>query len=268
MRGSADIVRAGSALAACLLLANTMSASAAIKEHGDLSGATFGPGEQLTYRVAYLGLPAGSAEVTVGAEVTRGGRSVWPIVAVARTEALAAVYPLRDMFVSYFDYRTGRTVGSDLLMDENRRRRRVRIDFGQDGQPTQVLRQREGQPPEREEHALEDGTIDLTAVAFVLRREALKPGDVYELPVFTGARSFRLVARVEGAEVLSTTLGDTRVLKVRVGTQFAGKLAARSDLVVYLTADRAHVPVRVEADFVLGKLVAEMTSYKPGRTVQ
>jgi hypothetical protein len=36
---------------------------------------------------------------------------------------------------------------------------------------------------------------------------------------------------------------------------------------VYFTRDVHHVPVRMEADFAFGAIVAEATGYKPGQTV-
>ena len=35
----------------------------------------------------------------------------------------------------------------------------------------------------------------------------------------------------------------------------------------YLTTDPSHLPVRIEAEFILGRLVAELTDYKQGHVV-
>jgi len=57
-----------------------------------------GPGEQITYKVSWLGLPAGSAEVTVGAEAPDRPGSL-PIVTQARSDLV--LYPLRNKIVSW-----------------------------------------------------------------------------------------------------------------------------------------------------------------------
>ena len=48
----------------------------------------FGPGEQTTYKVEYLGMHAGSAQITVGAETFQWGQTVLPIVTLARSEKM------------------------------------------------------------------------------------------------------------------------------------------------------------------------------------
>ena len=44
-----------------------------------------GPGEQITYRVSWIGLPAGTADVTLGAQSPGLGSSL-PIVTNARSD--------------------------------------------------------------------------------------------------------------------------------------------------------------------------------------
>ncbi|MBI3184770.1 MAG: DUF3108 domain-containing protein [Myxococcales bacterium] len=226
----------------------------------------FGPGEQATYRVHYLGLAAGTAQVTVGAEMKMWGKQVWPIVTLARTESVAAVYPIRDKFVTYWDPAVSRTIGSDLYADENRKKRRQRIKLNGDG-VAEVIKQREGQDEVLERHEVDPMAFDIASAALALRSRELSVGQEHELPVFTGAKSFVLRAKVESKESLQTSLGEREVFKVRASTEFSGKLAAKQDTIVYLTTDPTHLLVRMEAEFLIGSLVAELTDYKPGRTL-
>jgi hypothetical protein len=54
---------------------------------------------------------------------------------------------------------------------------------------------------------------------------------------------------------------------VRVETDFSGKFQSKGGMIAYITTDPSHVPVKLEADFLLGKIVAELKDYKQGRTV-
>jgi hypothetical protein len=225
----------------------------------------FGPGEQTTYRVEYLGMHAGTAEVTVGAATWQWGREVLPIVAVARSEKVLSFYPIRDRFVTYWDTATERCVGSDFFMDENRVKRRQRIKLDHDTGKATVVRQEEGKEERVSTYDVTAGAHDMAAATFALRNLPLGPGRVFELPVFTGRRSFTLKATVEGTESLATATGRKDVYRVRVQTGFDGKFVAKRDIVAWMTADDAKVPVRVEADFVLGTLRADLLDYKSGR---
>ncbi|HZH03214.1 MAG TPA: DUF3108 domain-containing protein [Myxococcaceae bacterium] len=227
--------------------------------------AAFGPGEQSTYRVQYLGVTAGTAQITVGSEVSQWGAQVTPIVTVAKTVPLLAAYPVNDKFITYWEPASGRTVGHDLYADENRKRRRQRVKIDHAGGSAQVTKQKEGEAPAESTRAVEPGAMDIAAATFALRNAPLAVGQTLSLPVFTGDKSFRMQVMAEGEERLETPLGTRDVVRLRVSTQFEGEFRSKRDLRIYLSKDPSHVPLRVEADFFLGTVVAELVDYKPGR---
>jgi hypothetical protein len=235
-------------------------------EGGAVSPA-FGPGEQATYRVQYLGLTAGTAQVTVGSEVNQWGRGVLPIVSVATSDPKLIFFPIRNRFVTYWDHATGRSIGSELFADENGKKRRQRIRLDHDTGEAHVVKQKYGEQPQESVHQVQPGTADVAAATFLMRSQPLEDGREFQVPVFTGTKSFVMYARVEGRMKLRTPLGEREVFKVRAQVDFSGKLQSRKDMFAYLTTDPAHVPVRIEADFVLGPIVAELTDYRSGRTL-
>ncbi len=254
----------GFAVAAALLaLVGTRMAHANEEAAGRHSA--FGPGEQLTFRVQYLGMQAGTARITVGAETFQWGRQVLPLVVEARTEKLLNWYPIRDRFISYWDPSAERCIGSDFFMDENRVRRRQRIKLDHETGKATVTRQQEGKEERVQEYDVPTGTYDMAAATFALRNLPLDIGQRHELPVFTGRRAFIMQATVERREVLKTAQGNRDTFRVRVKTGFDGKFESKRDIVTWLSADEAKVPLRVEADFVLGTIRAELVEYKSGR---
>ncbi len=228
---------------------------------------SFGPGEQAIYRVRYLGIPAGTAQVTVGAPMTQFGQSVWPLVATAKSDALFGVWPIKSKFVSYWESSQQRALGSDMLSDENNVRRRQRIQLTDNGKKAHVVKQKADQEPREFTRELPEGTIDVASATFALRNKSLEVGKEYTYPVFTGSKSFNMRAKVEAKEVIDTPLGEREAFRMRISTEFGGKLDAKRDMVAWLATDASHVPVRIEADFVLGTVVAELTDYKQGRAV-
>jgi uncharacterized protein DUF3108 len=246
------------AAAPATLAALVLTAAAAV----DTSTPAFGPGEQVTYRVSWLGIPTGSGQVTVGAELPdRPG--IWPIVTTGRSDL--AIYPMRDKIITYWDPAGARSQGLDLFADENHKRRRQRIDFHPAAGKATVLRQKEGEPIDQKEIAVPPDAIDVASAVFLLRTRRLAVGDEFAFPIFTGAKVFEGRAVVEERGNLDTPLGPQSVVRVRFRTGFAGKLQAQRDLRMWFTDNAAHVPVRMEADFALGTVVVEWTDYKPGR---
>lgn len=230
------------------------------------TASAFGPGEQSTYQISYLGVVAGTAQITVGAETTQFGQQVLPIVTVARSQSVVDLFPIRDKFVTYWDHKSERCIGSDLYADENgtRRRQRIKVDHAT-GRAT-VVKQKEGGDEKTSTMDVDPGVVDIASAAFALRNTPLEVGRVYELPVFTGQRTFTLRATVESKQQLATKLGNKDVFKLRVQTGFSGKFESKRDLFAYLTADDAHVPVRIDAEFALGTITAELTDYKSGKS--
>lgn len=224
----------------------------------------FGPGEQSTYTVEYLGVTAGSAQITVGAETTQWGKKVLPIVALARSEGMVDYYPIRDKFVTYWDHKAEQCVGSDLFADENRQKRRQRIRFDHQSAQATIVKQKDGGDEQTSTVEVESGAVDIAAAAFALRNKDLAVGRSYELPVFTGRKQFMLKATVESTERISTALGPREVFKIRVQTGFSGKLESKRDLFAYMTADDQKIPIRIEAEFALGTIKAELSDYKSG----
>jgi len=224
----------------------------------------FGPGEQSLYRVQYLGVTAGTAQITVGAPMKQWGQQVWPIVSLAKTDPTLGVWPIKDKFVSYWNSEGQRSLGSDFFVDENNKRRRQRIQM-KDSRTAHVVRQKEGAAPVEDTHELPEGSMDLAGAAFALRSRGIADGQEYTYPVFTGSKSFLLRAKVDGRQRLKTTLGEREVFRVKLQTEFAGGLQTKRDIVAYFTTDASHVPVRIEAEFVLGSIVADLAEYKQGR---
>jgi len=224
---------------------------------------SLGPGEQITYRVTWLGLPAGTADVSVGAETSERPGSL-PIVTNGRCDLV--VYPMRNKIVSWWDPASGRSRGLEMYSDENRKRRRLKIDFdGSEGKAS-VFRQTEGESPRESQVAVPAGAVDVASAVFFIRTAPLADGDELSMPIFTGSKLFRGIAQVEGRGPLETPLGERQAVRVRLRTEFSGKLSAR-ELRVWFSDDAAHVPMRMEADFALGPVVVEWTDYKPGRPV-
>jgi hypothetical protein len=247
------------------MLLSLLLSGAALAQGGTSSA--FGPGEQARYRIQYLGVTAGTAQVTVGAPMKQWGKEVWPIVSLAKSDAIAGVWPVKDKYVSYWDFGSQRVLGSDMHEDQNNKRRRVRVKLGEDGKSAHVVKQKEGEQPREYTHELAEGTLDVAGATFALRNRVLEVGQEYAYPVFTGSRSFMMRAKVEARETLDTKLGKQDVYRMRVYTDFSGKLASKRDMVAWFTADARRLPVRIEAELALGSLVAELMEYQQGKVI-
>lgn len=227
----------------------------------------FGPGEQATYEVSFLGVPSGIAQITVGLRTDQYGTRVLPLVCVGQTTSLANVFPINDRFVSYFDPAQKKSVGVDYFIDENRLRRKEQFRFNQEPQKVFAHKKKEGQGPYDVTYDVPDGTMDLASAAFWLRSRDIVVGAVHELPIFTGARWYQMRATVEAKETITTKLGETSVYRVSITTDFQGDAATKSNILVWYTADEKKLVVRARAEFVVGNVTADIVRYLPGSSM-
>ncbi|MDX2008668.1 MAG: DUF3108 domain-containing protein [Myxococcaceae bacterium] len=226
----------------------------------------FSPGEQASYEVRFLGVPAGVAQITVGLRTQQHGKQVLPLVCVGQTTSVADVFQINDRFISYYDPQSQKPVAADFFVDENRKRRRERFRFDAEQSRIFANKKKDGQGAYDVDYEVPANTMDLASAAFWLRTQPIAVGMVHEIPIFTGARWYPMKATVEGTETLQTKLGAVAVYRVSITTDFQGNATTKGNVLVYYTADERRLPVRVTAEFVIGSASADLVQYLPGST--
>ncbi len=238
-------------------LAAVVLAAAALPAAGQAPG--FEPGEQIDLALEFLGIPSGEARITVGSPEG----SVWPVVCQARTGGVASLVDIREHLVSYWVPAERTSRGSDLAAVELGDRHQDSARFDRVNGKVTVRVARKGKRTERVLDVPRD-VHDVAGAVLWLRLQDLAPGSHYEIPVFTGSRTFTLVADALGFEAVKTPGGAFETVKVQVRTAFQGKFSTKRDTFFWFTRNHRHVPVRVSADFSVGSVVAELTGYRPG----
>ncbi|MBS1149060.1 MAG: ATP-dependent exoDNAse [Myxococcaceae bacterium] len=223
----------------------------------------FGPGEQSTFEVSYLGVPTGVATITVGLKLQYQGKDVWPLVCTAQTDL--DIYPVRDRFISYWDFANGHNVGSEFHADENKKRRREKFRYDREQGKIIATKQAGGKPEVEVTYALPPGVVDLAAAAFQVRNRKLQPSEEISVQIFTGVITYQMKAKVEGRERLQTPMGEKDCVRVSFTADWSGMLAPRRPLTMWFTDDALHVPVRFAAELMLGTVLAELKTFYPGK---
>ena len=200
----------------------------------------------------------------VGAAMQHEKQLVWPAILVGKTRPFQP-YQINDRLVTYWNPETQKSVGVDMFLDENKKRRREKIKFDRQKETALVVRQKEGEPAKSATYNVGPETLDVAAASLFLRHQALAVGKTFEIPVFTGKKTFGLKANVAEKQRIQTRLGETDAFLILVRPEFDGNLAPKRDIRIFVSADGQHIPLLIEADLVLGKLVAEIVRYEPGK---
>jgi hypothetical protein len=204
-------------------------------------------------------LKAGEARITVG---ERDG-GVLPVSLETRTTGLIGLIKLRSGLVSNLDTATGLPRSSRLEGVEPGYRH---VDTAAFDREAGIATVREvGRFDNTYKIEVPAGTLDFVALVFRLRTLPLADGETHEFQVLSGRKVSRIVAAVEGREVVETPAGDFRAVKVRVPTGLTGKIAEKSPTFIWFSDDARRTVVRISADFSIGRANALLTSYTPGQ---
>ncbi|MBR2979669.1 MAG: DUF3108 domain-containing protein [Myxococcaceae bacterium] len=224
----------------------------------------FAPAERFFFEVSYLGLPVGTIQASVAAETALDGVATWPLIATATTNPAFILYPVKDRYISWFDPRTRLSLGNELIANENRVTRRERVRFDREEHKALVRREGGEKPRSEKTHELPLSAQDLLATFYATRTHPLEVGDVVESPIFTGNRTFTMRASVVGKERLRTKAGTFDTKRVHVEVAFSGKLQSKREVRIFFTDDARHIPVRIDAEFFIGTLAADLASFETG----
>ncbi|MFB6359569.1 MAG: DUF3108 domain-containing protein [Thiohalorhabdaceae bacterium] len=103
------------------------------------------------------------------------------------------------------------------------------------------------------------GTLDILTALYAIRGSALEPESRFAIPVLDQGEQHRLKVAVKAKETLDTVLGEaTPTFRVRTYLEEEGTGRRRRPMRLWLTAERRHLPVRLEADGPLGPITLEL----------
>ncbi len=224
----------------------------------------FRAGETLTYDVGWSSyLTAGTATVRVVEKKPSYGSTAYYIVAEGRpTPLLSKLYTLYYKADTLLDAYSLLPQRGSIYSEEGRRHRTKTTLFDQarkkaryEVQTTTFV---------QKDLAIQAYTQDALSALYVLRSIALKPGDKFNMPVCDNGNMYTVRMSVGAAETVQTPLGAVRAIKVTpVITGGRGDSPSRG-MAVWISDDARKLPVRVEAQLVVGKFVLTLRSTAPG----
>mgnify|MGYP001576045723 FL=1 len=88
-----------------------------------------------------------------------------------------------------------------------------------------------------------------------------KPGDEFELNTFLDDEIFPLKIRFAGRETIENDLGTFRCLKFNPVVQEGRVFNPEKDLTVWLSDDKNHIPITIEAKLFVGSAKMDLTAY-------
>jgi hypothetical protein len=228
------------------------------KELPDVKNKAFKRGEVLSFRMHYGIIDAGVATLTVTDEEKEfAGRKTFHVVGVGESKGtFDFFFKVRDRYETYVDEKAivpwifirrvsegGYSINQDYIFNHYTQKVSVGTDGVFDIQPNMQ---------DMLSSFYYARTMDLTNA---------KPGDIFTLNCFMDKEIYPLKIKFIGREDVEIKLGTFKCLKFRPIVQKGRVFKHEEDLNVWLTDDDNHIPIKGQADVLVGSIKLELTSY-------
>ncbi|MGV1098776.1 DUF3108 domain-containing protein [Thiovibrio sp. JS02] len=242
----------------CLLVHATASlARLASLPDEDLLATAYGGGEQLRYRVSWLGLTAG--ELFMEIRRLPGETEQYALEVIAKSAGLLAVfYPIEDRFLTIVEGRQRLPVLHEMDQREGRRENRKLTLYDQE---TYVVTYQKNEE-EPEVYQLDGPAHNEFSSFFFLRALGFSDAAEIVVPTFADKKRHEVVVSLEGGEEIDTVFGRKKTVKVQPHLKFKGLYEKVGDPLIWLTDDARRIPVRIEARIVIGSLTSRLVEYR------
>jgi hypothetical protein len=228
------------------------------KELPELKNKAFKRGEVLSFRMHYGIIDAGVATLTVTDEEKEfAGRKTYHVVGIGESKGtFDFFFKVRDRYETYVDEKAiipwffirrvsegGYSITQDYVFNHYTQKVSVGSDGVFDIQPNMQ---------DMLSSFYYARTMDLTNA---------KPGDIFTLNCFMDKEIYPLKIKFIGRENVEIKLGTFKCLKFRPIVQKGRVFKHEEDLNVWLTDDDNHIPIKGQADVLVGSIKLELTNY-------
>jgi hypothetical protein len=229
-----------------------------VKELPMMNNDAFKRGEQLSFRVHYGIMDAGTATLTVTDEERNlGGRKTFHIVGLGQSKGTFDwFFKVRDRYETYVDEKAlvpwvfvrrisegGYQCSQDYIF--NHYSEKVSVGDGK-------------------VFPIEPNMQDMLSAFYQARNLDLsnaKPGELFSLKCFVDNEIWPLQIKFIGRETVETDAGTFKCLKFRPIVQKGRVFKKEEDLNVWISDDKNHIPVKGQADILVGSIKMELQSF-------
>jgi hypothetical protein len=221
----------------------------------------FKKGEVLTYRLHYGVVDAGEAILEVrDVEKKFGERDAFHIVGIGRSKgAFDWFFKVRDRYETFIDQEElvplvfiRRVDEGGYKINQNYVFNHYKKTVNADGKNFQI--------PEKVEKVQ-----DMLSAFYYARNmdfSNAKPGQVFTITSFVDNEIYPLQIKYIGKETIETDLGTFRCIKFRPVVQKGRVFKKEEDLNVWITDDKNKIPVRAQANLMVGSVKMDLEGFK------
>ena len=202
-------------------------------------------GEVLTFSAKVKGMPAGSQIMKVVEKTTLNGQSVYHLASAARTNKFFSLfYKFEDSRESYVTTQQFQSMRYIKKIIDRKYEANIHTDFDIDSGKVRLSKNQQKLP----DLEVPAGIQDELSMLYLFRLKKLKIGEIYTFPALIGTKVAEIQVKVVKREKCDTILGNLETIALRSSHGY----------MVWITDDERRIPVRIEANTKIGRLVGDL----------
>ncbi|MGB9594948.1 MAG: DUF3108 domain-containing protein [Candidatus Poribacteria bacterium] len=202
-------------------------------------------GETLEYSVKVKGIPAGSQIMQIKGQKTIGGKTVYHLQSYSSANSFFYLfYPFSDQVESYVLKDNFQPVKFQRHLIDGKYNGSTTINFDNSKLVAEIVKDKK-----RFEVKIPDGVQDELSMLYLIRLRKIEVGNEYEFSAIVGSKVYNIVVQVLRTEEIKTVFGKTKTMVLR---------SMPKDALLWITNDENRIPVRLEINTKIGKLVADL----------
>jgi hypothetical protein len=221
----------------------------------------FKKGEILSYRLHYGAIDAGIATLEVTEDNREfGGRPTYHVVGIGKsTGAFDWFFKVRDRYESYIDQEA--LVPMAFIRHVNEGGYKINQNYVYNHYKKQVISEGKTFDVPKDVNDIQD-MISAFYFARCIDFSQAKTGNIYTVNSFVDHEIFPLKIKYIGKETITTSLGKFKCIKFRPVIQKGRIFKDEEDLNVWISDDNNRIPIRAQANILVGSVKMDLTSYK------
>ena len=218
----------------------------------------FGPNEVLEYRVHYGFIDAGTARLEVDPVMKNlGGRSCFRVLGTGKSVgAFDWFFKVRDHYESYIDSESMVPWLFIRKIEEGSYSKNQNVSFNH-FKATATSEKKTIRTP---------GQVQDLISAFYYARtldfEHAAVGDTFLIQCYLDDETFPMVIKYAGKETIKTKLGTFRCVVFKPYLLEGRVFKEKEGMTIWVTDDKNKIPVRAQAEIMVGSIKMDITSYK------
>ncbi|MBJ34926.1 MAG: ATP-dependent exonuclease [Flavobacteriaceae bacterium] len=222
----------------------------------------FKAGEKLEYRVHYGIFNASYASLTLSNGQV-DGQELLLASGYGKTIGLARLFfKVEDYYSSYFETKEVQPILFKRNIYEGGYTKNLEVSFNSEKMQATVNNIKKGTT---DIISIKDNVQDLISSLYYLRKNfsenKINTGDFFTINMFYDSKNRELALKYLGKEVIRTKYGKIECLKLMPTTNKSRIFKGEGSITIWLTNDVNKIPIRVQADLLVGSIKADLNEY-------